>query len=184
MIYEVEQKFPVADLDALEARLVGLGARFHEPVAQRDCYFAHPARDFVQTDEALRIRCAGAANFITYKGPKIDLVTKTRREIELPLAPGAAAADRFAELLGALGFVPVAEVRKTRRPLTIGWQGQDVEGALDRVDGLGAFAELELRVDETRLEEAKTVILSLGRQLGLTKTERRSYMTLLLARGQ
>ncbi|OHB81813.1 MAG: hypothetical protein A2W31_03705 [Planctomycetes bacterium RBG_16_64_10] len=181
MNYEVEQKFHVRDLDRLAADLGRLGARFQSVVVQRDYYFAHPARDFGQTDEALRIRCVDAENFVTYKGPKIDATTKTRREIELPLASGAAAADRFAELLKVLGFAPVAEVRKTRRPLTIRWQGWDVDGALDHVDGLGSFAELELRVDQCELERAKAAILSLAGQLGLAHTERRSYLALLLA---
>ena len=44
-----------------------------------------PCRDFAQTDEALRIRTVGDTSFVTYKGPKLDATTKTRRELELPL---------------------------------------------------------------------------------------------------
>ena len=79
MQYEVELKFPVADLGAIEARLVELGTRFDEAVTQVDRYFAHPARDFARTDEALRIRQVGNACYVTYKGPKVDAATKTRR---------------------------------------------------------------------------------------------------------
>ena len=68
--------------------MIELGATIEPPVVQVDQYFAHPARDFAQTDEALRLRRVGKQNFITYKGSKIDATTKTRREIELPLAPG------------------------------------------------------------------------------------------------
>src|ERR1700688_1176895 len=103
MHFEVEQKFrirePAAWLANLKARH-GLG----EPEVQVDRYYAHPARDFAQTDEALRIRRIGQANYVTYKGPKLDTTTKTRRELELPLAPGDAGAAGFAELLEALGF--------------------------------------------------------------------------------
>jgi adenylate cyclase, class 2 len=182
MIYEVEQKFPVADLAPTEARLADLGAVFASPIRERDRYFAHPARDFAQTDEALRIRSVGDANCVTYKGPKIDATTKTRRELELPLAATAAGAEAFAELLNALGFQPVAEVHKTRRPVTVAWQGLEVTGALDSVDGLGQFIELELCVAQPRIELARTAIMSLAERLDLSQTERRSYLELLLER--
>jgi hypothetical protein len=86
-----------------------LGGRSADTVTQVDQYFNHPARDFAQTDEALRLRRVGEVNFITYKGPKLDAITKSRHEIELPLPSGDAAATGFAELLTTLGFQPVAE---------------------------------------------------------------------------
>jgi adenylate cyclase class IV len=53
MLYEVENKFPVPDLAAVEQRLSAFGAQFGEAIEQVDHYFAHPVRDFAQTDEAL-----------------------------------------------------------------------------------------------------------------------------------
>jgi adenylate cyclase class 2 len=181
MKYEVEQKFPVADVAALEARLTAIGAGISEPRPQIDLYFTHPARDFVRTDEALRIRRQGPSNSITYKGPKIDKTTKTRREIELPFPPGQQSAEAWAGLLEALGFTPVAEVRKLRRKVDISWQGRRVEGSLDDVEQLGSFVELELLVHETGVESAKACIASLAESLGLRDSERRSYLELLLA---
>ena len=114
MSYEVEQKYPVADLEALVPRIDALGAEISEPRVEVDLYFAHPVRDFAATDEALRLRaCAGEVR-ITYKGPKLDQATKTRREIELPLGSAATTLDEWRGLLEVLGFRPVAEVRKTR----------------------------------------------------------------------
>ena len=184
MQYEVEQKFPVGDLAGLEARLTSLGATIHESVRQVDRYFAHPSRDFAATDEALRIRRVGERNFVTYKGPKIDTATKTRREIERPIEPGAAGAAALAELLEALGFRAVAQVRKQRRRAVIPWQGRQVEGALDEVDTLGTFVELELTADEQQLPAAQAAIRSLADHLGLSGSQRRSYLELLLERQQ
>ena len=82
MPIEVEQKFPVADRAALDRQLAALGFVPRDAELQVDQYFAHPARDFARTDEALRIRRVGQFNYITYKGPKLDATTKTRREIE------------------------------------------------------------------------------------------------------
>lgn len=180
MQFEVEQKFPVADLAAIAAKLAALGAEFSPAREESDRYYAHPARDFAQTDEALRIRRVGPAAQITYKGPKIDALTKTRREIELPLGAGEEVATAWAGLLEAVGFTPAAEVRKLRRTAQVPWQGRSVVASLDEVDGLGTFVELELSADEEGLDAARACIASLAAELDLCASERRSYLELLL----
>lgn len=180
MSFEVEQKFRVVDLTAVADRLRALGALPGPPQVQVDRYFAHPARDFARTDEALRLRQAGERCCITYKGPKLDVVTKTRREIELPLPPGAGQVAAWSGLLEALGFTPVLEVRKHRRSCHVVWDGAAVEVVLDQVDDVGDFVELELAADEDGLDAARTRIQALAAALGLTASERRSYLELLL----
>ena len=192
-MYEVEQKFPVADPAALEARLVGLAARFREPVEQVDRYFAHPCRDFVKTDEALRLRRVGDDVAATWTGPRIDSASKTRRELELGLAPvpplpggprgGQATLDRWTELLEALGFRRVRDVAKRRRAARVLWQGTEVEAALDRVAGIGDFLELELQAAAGEVPLATACIESLARTLGCDAQERRSYLELVIAAG-
>jgi adenylate cyclase class 2 len=182
MNYEVEQKFPVRDLPSLEAKIVAMGVTIAEPRREVDEYFKHPARDFAVTDEALRIRRVGEQSLITYKGPKIDATTKTRREIELPLSGGRETADSWERLLEALGFTPVAKVRKNRRKAFIPWQGRNVEASLDEVDWVGSFLELELIAAEEDLEPAKACIAALAEAWGLSGSERRSYLELLMER--
>ncbi|MCI0492481.1 MAG: class IV adenylate cyclase [Planctomycetes bacterium] len=182
MRFEVEQKHRVDDPDLLVKRLAKRGATLACEVVQSDQYFSHPARDFAQTDEAMRIRTVGTVSFVTYKGPKLDTTTKTRREIELPLDPNDAGGGRFAELLHALGFVPVAVVRKERRSFHVACGECEVHGALDTVAGLGTFVELELMADDDGLEAAKKVIASLAEDLDLGPSERRSYLEMLLER--
>jgi adenylate cyclase class 2 len=58
-MYEVEQKYRVDDLAAVQERLCALGAAWDDEVQQVDRYFAHPCRNFSETDEALRIRQVG-----------------------------------------------------------------------------------------------------------------------------
>jgi adenylate cyclase class 2 len=178
---EVELKFPLADPEQALERLAHLGVRWTGTDEQRDHYFNHPARDFAQTDEALRIRSVGERNFITFKGPKLDAATKTRREIELPLASGSEAASQFAELLMALGFRSVAEVRKSRRHGLLAWQGHEVEIARDTVERVGEFLELELIADDQGLDAARSCLLELAGELDLSQAERRSYLEMLLA---
>lgn len=191
--FEVEQKFPAADLATVERAAGALGAVFAAPLEQTDRYYAHPARDFAATDEALRIRrvattsagdehAAGDANFVTYKGPKLDATTKTRREIELPLSPGVDGLEQFAALLEALGFRPVAEVCKSRRAARLPWQGFEIEVALDDVAEVGTFAELEISAAAEQLDAAKSALAALAQRLGLQGSERRSYLEMLLNR--
>lgn len=180
MNYEVEQKFPATDLPALEAAIVALGGAIGPVRIEADQYYAHPARDFAQTDEALRIRRRDDRAMLTYKGPKIDATTKTRRELEIAL--GAGPADDWAELLAALGFRGVAEVRKRRRKAYIQWQSRRVEVSLDEVDGVGSYVELELVTDEAGLAAARSCLAALAEKLVLRESERRSYLELLLLR--
>ncbi len=181
MIYEVEQKYRISSDVQVQQRLAELDVAWRETSQQCDQYFAHPARNFAETDEALRIRRVGENNFITYKGPKIDRTTKTRQELELPLPPGQPAAEQFGQLLAALGFRTVAEVRKQRRGGTLRWQDRGVEIAVDDVQHVGQFAELEIMAEPEEIEAAKACLASLAERLGLLQVERRSYLELLLA---
>jgi adenylate cyclase class 2 len=178
--YEVEAKFALPDPPLLRGKLAELGAVPGPPLAQCDTYFAHPARDFARTDEAFRLRRVGEQNALTYKGPLVDRQTKTRQEIEVPVAPGTAAAAKIAEMLRALGFREVRTVEKTRQPFRLSRQGREFELALDTVAGLGEFLEIETKADEAEWEAARDALLALADELGLRESERRSYLQLLL----
>lgn len=192
-MYEVELKFHVTDAAALERRLADLGGRFAPPVEQVDRYFAHPARDFAVTDEALRLRRVGDDAVITWKGPRLDAAAKTREELELGLAAvtsptgtasGGDTIDRWTKLLESLGFRQVREVAKRRRPACVTWNGAEVEVAVDHVDGLGHFVELELLAEPDGIPQATARLESLAAALGCTHAERRSYLELLLGDGR
>jgi len=180
MQFEVEQKHRIEDVAALVAKLEQRGVTVGPPMRQIDRYFAHPSRDFAQTDEALRIRTVGGKSFITYKGPKIDSTTKTRRELELPIEETDPDGFQMGELLQVLGFRPEATVRKQRRIFHLQHVENEVEGALDEVDGVGTFVELEIQANDANLDEARATITTLATELSLGVTERRSYLELLL----
>jgi adenylate cyclase class 2 len=177
---EIEMKFPVTDLAAVGARLIEASAGQTDARQEVDQYFNAPDRDFARTDEALRLRHIGPVNLVTYKGPKLDPQTKTRREVEVRLADGPDAANAFAQLLSRLGYRSVTMVSKRRRVFHIERQGFSVEICLDEVEGLGPFVELEIMAPEDNLNEARTLLLQLAAELGLSHSERRSYLELLL----
>ncbi|NLX98568.1 MAG: class IV adenylate cyclase [Rhodopirellula sp.] len=180
MKIEVELKFPIADLSVLRRKLTELGADWFDTRDEADTYYAHPSRDFVETDEALRIRRVDDHSRMTYKGPKLDAATKSRREIELPLGDTAQAAADWASLLEALGFRPVATVRKHREKALVPWQGREVEASLDQVASVGTFVELELMAEDDEFDSARATVSTLAEHLGLCESERRSYLELLL----
>ena len=184
MPLEVEQKFRLEDFVQIHQTLLDLGATFQAPVRQVDRYFRHPQRDFAQTDEALRLRRVGEKNCITYKGPKIDRETKTRREIELALEPGEQVFAAWSELLEILGFWQSLEVPKQRTPGDLMWEGAVVHLALDYVAELGHFLELEIVAEESDLAAAKARLLGLAKKLGLKQVERRGYIDLLLSQAK
>lgn len=183
MSYEVEMKFPLpslADVDSLRERVAQSGAIAQTTLDQRDVYLAHPSRDFVVTDEVFRLRHVGEQNYLTYKGPVLDTETKTRREIEVAAASGSVAAAQLLDMMTSLGFRPVGEVVKRRTPFHLSRQGREVEIVLDEVRGLGWFVELETIADEAGRDAARECLFDLSRELRLGKSERRSYLRLLL----
>lgn len=182
MSFEVELKFPLPreDRARLLAEVLRLGGRPAGSVSQSDCYLAHPCRDFGKTHEAFRVRSTGEENCLTYKGPRIDAATKTRRELEVPFAPGAGSAEQLIELFTALGFQTVRSVNKTRESYDLEWQGGPARVELDDVEDLGTFVELETIADQERWAPARDAILALAKELGLSRPEHRSYLGLLL----
>ena len=177
MNIEVEVKCRLDDARAFEKRLLHAGAQRTKEAVEEDTYYSHPGRDFSRTDEALRIRRAGKWADLTYKGPKLDKMSKSREEIVLPL-DGPDMARKADAMLRRLGFGNVANVRKRRRVYVLG----KFEICVDRVVGLGDFVEVEASSPKKgyrRILEEE--LLLLGR-LGGNEPERRSYLELLLAR--
>ena len=175
--FEFELKFRRPDGWHLER--LAPGCRFVREVAQADTYFGHPCRDFKTTDEALRIRETAGTAVLTYKGPRLDGAVKARREIELGVAEGDVPACKA--LLESLGFRPVATVRKIRQIFALD-EPSGLIVALDDVDGLGAYVELEITGGKSEADLARARLLQQAAAWGLTDPEPRSYLELLLAR--
>ncbi|MCA8986100.1 MAG: class IV adenylate cyclase [Planctomycetaceae bacterium] len=185
MKYEVEVKYPLEHPEVFREKLLSLGARFHTEVAQEDLYFGHPQRDFASTDEAFRIRRNGDQNRITYKGPLLDMETKSRQEYEIGLEPGREAAVQFEQILQHLGFQPVYRVSKVRQIFELETGGQEFEVVIDTVADLGIFAEIEATATPETFDLVRSRVLALAEQLQLGPTvERRSYLRLLLQKMQ
>ena len=181
--FEVEQKYAVGEVSRIIDALESQSVHWQNEVCQRDYYFNHPSRDFAITDEAVRIRIENDLACLTYKGPKIGTKAKTRKEIELPIVDGVAAEPAIRTFLTELGFHEVALVSKRRRNGTCRVNGRDVNVALDDVEQLGCFVELELLVsDESEISAAQATLDDLAIKAGLSSSDRRGYLDMLLQR--
>jgi len=167
---EIEVKVK-ADLEAVEKRLIQEGANLVSEERQIDTYYNAPHRDFAQTDEALRLRSVGRKNILTYKGPRLDTVSKSRREITL-----SAPRKPIEELLGSLGFSKFGQVVKSRRNYELG----DLSVSLDDVKNLGTFMEIEALAEERDFEFHERRVIALLEKLGFSQGEivRQSYLEL------
>ncbi|MDO5859272.1 class IV adenylate cyclase [Methanobrevibacter sp.] len=174
---EVEVKAKINSFDEIEEKLAQIGARKTKNEFQEDIYFNSPVVDFAETDEALRIRTTKQNNetniFITYKGPKIDKSSKTRKEIEMGIANSSQCSDIFE----AIGFRKVRTVRKNRQYFTY----ENFEISLDDIEGLDPYMEIEIALEDGEdYSEAQKSIFKLFEKLGITDGfERTSYLELL-----
>ncbi len=178
---EVEIKFRVPDRSLID-RLIALGnLTFGEPVVQRDIYFNHPQRNFRETDEALRIRTSGDQNALTYKAPRLDTLTRTRPETEIPFLAGTESTEQMRSVLLALGFRIIESVEKVRRVAPFHWNGNTIEVTLDEVQSLGTYLEIETLAEENLWPTARDQIVLLAQHWDiLPLREPRSYLRMLL----
>jgi adenylate cyclase class 2 len=176
---EAECKFRVTNLEILEKNFKEIGAIYEKTENHRDTYLRHPCRDFRATDEALRIRRIDDESFITYKGPRLEGPIKIRPEIELPLGEGTV--ESWLQIWKHLGFEIVLDVVKSRKVHKLTWCGINITLTIDTVAGVGQYVEIErVLQDRSEIETAQQQIMEVGRLLGLTEIERRSYLSLLL----
>ncbi|WP_461866174.1 class IV adenylate cyclase [Thermococcus sp.] len=144
---------------------------------QEDLYFQHPCRDFAETDEALRIRIKRFDGhfeaFLTYKGPKLDDVSKTRKEIEVPISD----VKLYLDILSSLGFKKVATVEKIREKYYV---EKGITITLDEVKGLGKFIEIEeLAAEDAEIKREVKKLKNILLALGVRHFERKSYLELI-----
>ena len=174
---EVEVKAKIENFDDMKKKLENLGAIKSKKEFQEDIYFNSPIVDFANTDEALRIRTTKENEntniFITYKGPKIDSKSKTRKEIEIKIEDSEKCSDIFQNL----GFTKVRAVRKNRQYYTY----KNFEISLDDVEGLKPYMEIEISLEDGNdYSEAQEKIFELFSKLGINDGfERTSYLELL-----
>lgn len=190
---EVEIKVKISDPDKMREKFVKNGGKYTKSLHHEDTYFNMPKglRNFRETDEALRVRKSTEfhidrkepANdpryFITYKGKKIDTITKSRREMEVEIEDG----DTMREIFRNLGFREVFTVKKERKLFDFIHKGNKIEALIDYLPRLDQhFIEVEYLTDsEEKISEARDFLFDFLKLLDINKEESitKSYLELI-----
>jgi adenylate cyclase class 2 len=170
---EVEIKVRIKNKEEIAEKLKKLGFKFIKKKFQEDIYFNGIDRDFRKTDEALRIRDDNGTYYVTYKGPKIDRISKTREEIEVRIDDK----EKMRMIFKKLGFREVRPIRKVREI----YKKDDITASIDDVEGLGLFLELEKNIyNINEKDEALKELMEILKALNISRdnTIRKSYLEL------
>ena len=190
---EIEIKVKIQNPDLIREKFEKIKGTYKFSFIHKDTYFNMPQglRDFKKTDEALRIRKSVEYNkkkkqaqqkakyFITYKGKKLDKITKTRSEIEIEITNG----NDLRELLKALGFREIFTVEKERELYEFNYKGQIIEALIDYIPILKEnFIEVEIVSEsDDKLEESREILFNFLSLFDIKKEDSitKSYLELI-----
>ena len=191
---EVEIKAQIADPTLIRKKIVENQGSYKFSLIHKDIYFNMPKglRDFKQTDEALRLRKSSRFNksnpdiireteyFCTYKGRKLDALTKTRNEFVIKVDN----IENMKQVFELLGFREVLTVNKERELFKLNFRDKTIEALIDYIPLLKQFfIEVEYLVKTPEeISASQEVLFDLLCQLGIKKEEsiRKSYLELIL----
>ena len=203
---EIKAVLEGLSVDAIEREAERMGFIKGALLAETDIYFNGNDRNFLETDEALRLRgvrnfTAGTCeNLITYKGPKLDGVSGSRLEYETAVGD----LNTMRRLVEALGYREAFSVRKRRQEWKLYHDGQppqktgvastgraatprEITLCMDVVDGLGVYLELEtLSESAGEQKDRLDVLFTLLDDLGVSRNRltRKTYLELLYLKEQ
>ncbi len=192
-MFEVEVKVLLENTDEIKEKLISMGGKYIHSFEHEDTYFNMPKklRNFYRTDEALRIRKSIEYNannieekrifeFLTYKGPKVDDLTKTRKEIDFRVEDG----EKLKEILKILGFREVYTIKKERELFEIEYYSEKFEILFDFLPVLNQnFIEIECQTEkENEISLKKDKIFKFLKNFDISKDQsiRKSYLELVL----
>jgi len=192
-MFEVEVKVFLKYKEKIKEKLISMGGKYITSLRHEDTYFNMPKklRNFYKTDEALRIRKSVEFNinktndqrileFLTYKGPKFDDTTKTRKEIDTSIEDG----EKLKELLNILGFREVYTVKKERELFLIKYNSEEFKILFDYIPVLNQnFIEIECQTEnenEISLKREKIFEFLEKLNIGRKQSIRKSYLELVL----
>jgi len=190
---EVEIKVWISNPELIRKKFEEHNGIYKSSLLHEDTYFNMPKglRDFKKTDEALRLRKSIEFNkfdnskgqivnhFITYKGKKIDVSTKTREELEIKIED----MEIMRTLLKRVDFQEVLTVKKERELYEFEFKNYYIEALVDYLPILDQhFIEVEFLLDSSEsLEDSREVLFDFLSLFGIKKEEsiRESYLELI-----
>ena len=142
---EKELKFRI-DNENIEKIIERLGAKKVSEKKQEDIYLDSKELKLFKERKALRLRKENNTYYLTFKGKIHRRIPKVRKEEELKL--NEKQAKKLLRILAELGYKESIRVIKNRTEYII----NDIKIAIDEVENLGKFLEIEFR-DEKKVRE-------------------------------
>jgi adenylate cyclase class 2 len=132
---ETEIKLPLTDVSSGRRALLEAGFRLvKRRLFEQNVVFDTPGKHLKKRASLLRIRRAGKASLLTFKGPPLPGPHKSREELEISFA----GSEALSSILERLGYQPVWRYEKFRSEYR---KGPGI-ATLDETP-IGAFLELE-----------------------------------------
>jgi len=186
MNIEVEIKAGINNFEAIKAKVAAIG-KLIKSIRQVDDYFIPCHRDFFAQKpfpvEWLRIRTNPDKVIFEYD-KSINKKANGEQECAEEYETEISNADEFRKILNFLDFKKVITVDKQREY----WDCGEFEIALDRVEGLGDFIEVEAKGNFDNNIKAKESCLKFLENLGIKNPEKiqinKGYPVLLLEKIQ
>ncbi|MHA2008465.1 MAG: class IV adenylate cyclase [Promethearchaeota archaeon] len=193
---EVEIKVGILNPDQIRKKFLENNGTYKLSLHHEDTYFNMPSglRDFKQTDEALRLRKSirfdknnklksqETEYFITYKGKKIDLLTKTRKEIDIRIE----SVNQMKDMLKMLGFQEVLIVKKERELYEFLFKNLRIEALIDYIPILKRhFVEVEYLCETNeKVNDFREILFDFLSTFNINRDEsiRKSYLELIFER--
>lgn len=134
---EKELKFKLSNIDPIIEKIKELGFEELGENEQEDIYFDSIDNKLLKEGKALRIRKEGNRFYLTFKSKALSRKPKIRKEINMEL--NETQVIKLKEILKSLGYNEVLKIIKKRRE----FKRKDFRIAIDKVEGLGVFLEIE-----------------------------------------
>lgn len=193
--FEFEMKVLVDNSpESVYTRLKEQNCTHIKDLREVDYYMDTPERSLASEDQAFRARISKDMTNpeiperleITFKGPKIDKISKTREELGFNVKGNDVSG--VLKVFQRLGFSEVFEIRKNR---SLWRHPRDSLISVDNVDELApdCYVEAEIISEnltdrEQLIEELTGILTELLDCNGELRSERRSYLELVLNRSQ
>jgi adenylate cyclase class 2 len=172
---EVEVKIKLKNKEEFLSKIIKMGARKISTQIEEDTYFKHPLRNYSKTDEALRIRKSDNEFSLTYKGPKLNIKTKTREELSIKTEDGIS----LENIMRKIGFTKLIKLIKRREIYEL----NDVKIYVDHIENLGDFIEVEKIIYNFReVNKIENELFEILEKLGFSREESitKSYLELIM----
>ena len=182
MNVEVEIKIEIKNFEEIKEKVATMG-KLIKSIRQIDDYFIPSHKDFFaqkpHSVEWLRIRTNPDKVIFEYD-KSINKKENGEQECAEEYETEISNSEEFRKILNFLDFKKVITVDKQREY----WDCGDLEIALDKIEGLGDFIEVEAKGNFVSTAEAKQACLKFLEELGIkdaeTKQINKGYPVLIL----